>query len=199
MKVTITFAALVCLLTSNHVQAQATAAKPVLAPPANYKLSPNDQLDIRVFQEEDLTTVTRIPRDGVITFPLIGRVEVGGKTVSDAEDLIRTRLGKRFLVNPQVTMIITEYVKLRFTVIGQVQHPGAYDLPSEQEIDLLEAIAMAGGYTKVANAADVAVKRNEDGKEVVYRINAKKIARKEGVEKFTVKPGDTITINQSIF
>ncbi len=193
---------LICILVAfvaDSLQAQPVPPTPNPPLSANYELAPNDSLEIRVFQEEDLTTLARIPKDGVITFPLIGKVSLGGKSVAEAAEAIRSRLASRFLVNPQVTVTIQEYGKRRFTVIGQVQKPGAYDFPNEEGLDLLEAIAMAGGYTKIANASDVAIKRAQDGREIVYRLNARKIARKEGAEKFAIRPGDTITVSESIF
>jgi len=165
----------------------------------NYILSPNDLLEIKVFQEDDLHTIVRVPKDGNITFPLIGTVKVGGKSVAQATETIRSRLQEDYLVNPQVNLTITEYAKRHFTIIGQVQKPGAYDIPDEQQIDLLDAVAMAGGYTRIADPGSIRLKRSEGGKEVIYKLNAKTMANKTGVQIIKVQEGDTIFVPESIF
>ena len=165
----------------------------------NYILSPNDLLDIRVFQEDDLRTLTRVPQDGVINFPLVGSIKIGGKSVAQATELIRSKLQSDFLVNPQVNLTITEYAKRRFSIIGQVQKPGSYDIPDESKITLLDAIAMAGGFTRIANQSDITVKRISQGQETIYRLNASRMAKAEGSKAFKVEEGDTIYIKESIF
>ncbi|MGC3990952.1 MAG: polysaccharide biosynthesis/export family protein [Chthoniobacteraceae bacterium] len=188
---------------SGSAPATATTVSPItgttIATSPNYVLSPNDLLDIKVHDEEDLRTIVRIPQDGLITFPLIGVIKVGGRSVSDATEYIRSRLQADYLVNPQVNLTITEYAKRHFTIIGQVQRPGAYDIPDEQQIDLLDAIAMAGGYTRIANASSISLKRKVDGKDVVYHLNANKMAKLKGQEIFKVQEGDTIVVAESIF
>src|SRR6185503_12481840 len=115
-----------------------------------YRLCPNDLVRVKVFQEDDLTTEMRLGRDGSSTFPLLGVVNLAGKTVEEAAASLRDALGKDYLVNPQITLTVVEYAKRRFTVLGQVQKPGSYELPSEESVTLLQAIAMAGGFTRLA-------------------------------------------------
>ncbi len=95
-----------------------TAAAPPLAEPQTYVLSPNDVVQVRVYQEDDLETKMRIGKDGTTSFPLIGVINLGGKTVAQAADLIRARLADGYLVNPQITVSVIEYAKRRFTVLG---------------------------------------------------------------------------------
>src|SRR3954468_24310438 len=90
----------------------------------NYTLQPNDLVQIKVFQEPDLTTTARVAADGTISFPLIGTVGIGGRTVSGAAGTIRSALAKDYLVDPQVSLTVTDYAKRRFTVLGQVQKGG---------------------------------------------------------------------------
>ncbi len=108
----------------------------------------DDLIRITVFQENDLTTETRITKAGSITFPLIGSVQLEGKTIPQAQEQIRSMLDKDYIVNPHVTVAIIEYSKIFVTVLGQVQKPGNVEIPNGGSgLDLLGAVALAGGYT----------------------------------------------------
>ncbi|CAF0703256.1 polysaccharide biosynthesis/export family protein [Candidatus Methylacidithermus pantelleriae] len=162
-----------------------------------YAVRPGDLLRIHVFQEDDLDTEARVSEDGTIHFPLLGRVLVAGKTTHQVAAILKELLGKDYLVNPQVVVSVLESEQ-KITILGQVQKPGAYALPLERPLNLLEAIAMAGGYTRLADPGRITVKRKEGGKEKVYRVNAKAMAHRE-VEPFTVLPDDIITVPESLF
>jgi polysaccharide export outer membrane protein len=166
---------------------------------SSYVLLPGDMVHIKVFQEDDLESQLRIAKDGTITFPLLGQVRIGGMTVAQAADTLATRLRDGYLVSPQVSITIVSYSARRFVVLGQVQKPGSYELPTEQTITLLEAIAMAGGYTRIADPGKVMVRRTDATGERVYRINAKQMARDGSVEQFEIRPNDTITVSESLF
>jgi polysaccharide export outer membrane protein len=165
----------------------------------SYRLRVNDLLRITVFQEDDLTTETRISESGSINFPLIGSVRVAGRTVNDVTEEIRARLDKDYLVNPHVTLLLVEFSKQMVTVLGEVQKPGQVQIPAEGGLDLLGAIALAGGYTRVANPAHVTVRRMVNGEDKIFLVDAKKLARDSTVGQFLVLPGDTINVGQSIF
>jgi polysaccharide export outer membrane protein len=164
----------------------------------SYALAPNDLLEIRVFQEDDLACRLRVSPKGTIVFPLIGMVAVGGLSPQQAAEAIREKLAKDYLVNPQVTLTVFEYGKRRFAVLGEVQKAGTFDMPEREKVTLLDAIAMAGGYTRIADPAKVTLKRKEGGKETIIRLNAKKMA-KENQAAFEIQPGDVITVGESWF
>ena len=165
----------------------------------NYHLSPNDLLDFRVFQEPELDGVIRVAGDGNALFPLVGSVAVGGHTVGEATDMVAARFRDGYLVHPQVSITVRQYAKKLFTVLGEVQKPGSYDMQGLPEITLLQAVGMAGGYTKVADSGHVTIKRVEDGKEKVLKYNAKKMASGSGNSVIMIRPGDVITVNESLF
>ena len=165
----------------------------------NYRLSPNDLLDFRVFQEPELDGVIRVSGDGAAIFPLVGSVPVAGRTVGEATDLVAARLHDGYLVHPQVSITVRQYAKKLFTVLGEVQRPGSYDMQGLQEITLLQAVGMAGGYTKVADAGNVTIKRLEGGQEKVLKFNAKKMASGSGNTAIMIRPGDVITVAESLF
>ena len=162
-------------------------------------LAANDLLEIKVFQEADLDTTARISGDGKLNFPLIGEVAIGGKTVQQGTRLIRDRLEARFLVDPQVTIRVLEPVKRLFTVLGQVQRPGTYRFPDRETLNLIQVIGVAGGYSRLADPTRVTVKRRTDGKESVFRLDAKRMARDETIKAFEVAPGDMIVVGERLF
>jgi protein involved in polysaccharide export with SLBB domain len=162
---------------------------------SNYRLAPNDVLDFKVFQEPDLDAQVRIAGDGTTIFPLIGSVNLAGKTVAEATGLLRQRYLNGYLVNPQISLIVQTYAKRGFTVLGQVQHPGPVELVGNQSVNLLEAIGMAGGYTRIADPGKISVQRTEGGQDHVFRVNAKR----GDTTQVIIKPGDIITVGESIF
>ncbi len=166
---------------------------------SSYILSPNDQVQIDVFQEDDLRTSTLISKEGTITFPLLGTVKISGMTQAQARDRITELLRADYLVNPQVSLSVVRFSRKRFTVLGQVARPGSYDMPDQEGIDLLEAIAMAGGYTRIAEPGKITIKRRVNGSEQIFNVNAKKMAKETNSERFSIVQGDTITVAESIF
>jgi polysaccharide export outer membrane protein len=165
----------------------------------DYRISPADVLEINVFQEADLKSILRVSTEGTIVFPLIGTVPVGGMTPQQAAHALQARLAQGYLTNPQVSVIVQEFSKRSFTVLGEVQKPGSYDMPDQQEVNVLQAIGMAGGYTRIANPAKVILMRRIDGKQKTFQLNAKKMASGHTESEIKVLPGDVITVSESMF
>src|SRR5262245_44593267 len=163
-----------------------------------YQISPSDIVEIRVFQEDDLLTKSRIASDGTLVFPLLGVIKIGGQTVEQAAGLIKDLLAKDYLVNPQVSVTVLEYSKRRFTVLGQVTRPGPYEFPNEGTIGLVEAIGMAGGPTRIASSK-ATVSRTKDGKKDVIRLDYKAMSKNKNSAGFEILPDDTITVEESVF
>lgn len=182
------------------VDAQVPKTEPVTGSnESNYVLSANDLVKLTVFQEADLETTVRVSKDGTVTFPLIGPVKIGGKSPQDAAKIVRDLLAKDFLVNPQVNLTVMEYSKRRFIVLGQVQRPGAFDMPDRDSVRLLQAIGMAGGYTRIADPSKISLKRSVNGKETLFKLNAKRMANGDTTSEFEILPGDVITVGESLF
>ena len=165
----------------------------------NYRLAANDLIYIKVFEEDDLNSTLRITEDGAVIFPLIGAVKIGGLSVQAATRTIRDLLDARYLVNPQVSITVLGYANRNVTVLGQVQRPGAFSMKDQGSIDLLHAIGLAGGFTRLASPSRVTVKRTVAGHEVVCVLDAKRMAADSNSEPFVVLPGDTITVAERIF
>jgi protein involved in polysaccharide export with SLBB domain len=126
-------------------------------------------------------------------------VHVEGKTVGEATEYLRARYMEGFLTNPQVNLTVRTYARKLFTILGQVQKPGTYPIEGGESVSLLQAIGLAGGYTRIANPSKVILKRREGGTEKVYEFNAKKMARSGADSSFRIIPGDVITVSESIF
>ena len=174
----------------------AVPAIATLSAPTGYVLSPNDQVAVEVFGEEDLRTNGRLNGEGNLSVPLLGSIRLAGLTLGQAAARLTELYGRDYLVNPKVNVMLVGYAKRRFTMLGQINRPGSYEMPdgSPEGIDLLEAIAMAGGYTRIAAPEKVSVRRGNQ----VVRVDAKRQAR-AGQGAFQVQPGDTITVGESIF
>ena len=188
--------ATLCLLLAITLLGKAVAAEDG---GGNVRLGADDLIEVKVFQEDDLTTRARLSRDGTISFPLLGTVTLGGKSVPEAGELIRSRLAERFLVNPQVNLTVLEHARKIFTVLGQVQRAGTFRFPDRESLNLIQAIGMAGGYTRIADPAKITLKRQVNGREAVLKLDAKRMAKDGESAPFEVLPGDLITVGERLF
>jgi polysaccharide export outer membrane protein len=162
-----------------------------------YRIQPTDVLTITVHNQPDLTTKTRVTKEGYITFPLLEQVNVVGMTAHEIEQKLKALLEKDFLVNAQVMVFIEEYHLRQVSVVGEVKSPGKYELPSEKVITLMQAIGMAGGFTKDADVEKVAVMRVEEGQQKSIKINTKDITlRGDKSKDIPVEAGDVILAPQ---
>src|SRR6266478_6151964 len=187
------------------MSSNSTAAAPALplgvSAPSGYILSANDQVAVEVFGEDDLRTNGRLNGEGNLSVPLLGSIRLAGLTLTQAASKLTELYGRDYLVSPKVNVMLIGYAKRRFSVLGQVSRPGSYEMPdgSPGGIDLLEAIAMAGGYTRIAAPERVSVRRHPaTGSDQFFKLNAKRITKGSG-GSFLVEPGDTVTVGESIF
>ncbi|MFA4981308.1 MAG: polysaccharide biosynthesis/export family protein [Candidatus Omnitrophota bacterium] len=165
-----------------------------------YKLQPTDILQITVHGQPDLTTKTRIAADGYISFPLIGQVMARGLTVQDLEEKIKELLEKDYLVKAEVLVFIDEYHPRQVSVMGEVNKPGKFDMPDERDMTVLEAVAMAEGFTKDADVNRTRVMRIEDGKRKTLIVKVKDITERGEKEKdVVVQPDDVVFVPESFF
>lgn len=155
-----------------------------------------DNVEIRVFREDDLTTRGQLSADGTISMPLIGSVRLQGLTTDQAAAAIRQKLADGWLVKPEVSVSIEARIRRTITVLGQAQRPGVFELPANREMTLVEAIGMAGGVTRIANGKKISLKRS-GGKEVRI-INLSDITTGKGND-IPLRDGDVINIPESLF
>lgn len=127
-------------------------------PPEDYRIGPLDELKVTVFQEPDLSLeALTVDASGNILLPLVGQMRASGNTSTELSSQIAERLAVSYLVDPQVSVIVTRSTSQRVTVEGQVKKPGVFDLPGQTS--LLQAVAMAEGPTDVARLSQVLVFR----------------------------------------
>jgi polysaccharide export outer membrane protein len=166
---------------------------------ATRTLCPNDVIDMTVYQEDDLETKTTIDSSGMVQLPLLGQVKIGGLTVVEATSLIQQLYNKDYLVNPQVNITLDQFASRLFSVLGEVQHPGSFAFPQNESVNLLEAIAIAGGYTRLGAPSKITVRRIVNGAPKVYHLNAGEMEKDPTKAPFEILPDDIITVGQRTF
>ncbi len=155
-----------------------------------------DSVEIRVFREDDLTTRAQLSATGEVEMPLIGAVKIAGLTTSEAGRVIERKLRDGYLVKPEVSVAITGRVRKTVTVLGQAQRPGVFQLDPNRELTIVEAIGLAGGMTRIANAKKITLKRKGSAKP--YRVDLRAITSGEAKD-IPLRDGDVITIPESMF
>jgi polysaccharide biosynthesis/export protein VpsN len=154
-----------------------------------YTLALNDVISITVFDEPDLTFPRlTITESGEISFPYLGEIDVKGKTALQLQEIIAERLKPDYLVNPKVTVSIVEYRP--FFLTGEVAKPGS--LSYQPGLTLRQAITLAGGMTERASASRITVISE-------LEAGGAKAAPIKVALDYLIKPGDTITIEESFF
>jgi polysaccharide export outer membrane protein len=154
-----------------------------------------DHVEIRVFREDELTTRGQLSGDGTISMPLIGAVRLQGLTTDEAAAAITRKLADGYLVKPEVSVSIEARIRRTITILGQAQRPGVFEIPAHRQLTLVEAIGMAGGVTRIANAKKINLKRGSGG---VEAVNLSDITTGKGAD-IPLRDGDVITIPESLF
>ncbi|HVT73834.1 MAG TPA: polysaccharide biosynthesis/export family protein [Lacunisphaera sp.] len=168
---------------------------------SDYVLQPSDLLRVMVFQEPDLQREVRITQENTITLPLIGTLDVRDRTVRQTEELIRELYDKDYLVNPQINITVLEYSQRTVQVVGAVNQPGAVVFPPEQKMGLVEAIARAGGQSRIADLKRVRLTRtDENGKTENFTINVDDMIKGVGSssDQWLLRKGDTVFVPERI-
>lgn len=172
-------------------QAVDASQKPVAQDP-NYVIGPQDVLDISVWKESELTRTVPVRPDGKISMPLLNDVRAAGLTPNQLAAQITTSL-KKFVTDPQVTVIVTQINSQRVYILGEVLRTGAY--PLLPGMTILQALSSAGGFTQFANRKKIYMFRVENGKQVKYPFDYKAVIDgKRTDEDVVLKAGDTIVV-----
>jgi len=160
------------------------------ATPGNsgYKIGPLDVVEFSVFKVPDLTRTAPVAETGTINLPLVGAVQVAGRTTQEVERDLATKLGKKYLQAPQVTILVKEYNSQRVTVEGAVKKPGVY--PIRGKTSLLQVIATAQGLDSASDTT-VVVFRHIEGKRLAARFDIGQIRTGEANDP-PIQSGDVI-------
>jgi polysaccharide biosynthesis/export protein len=159
-----------------------------------YQIGPFDLLEISVFQVAEMSRTVRVNSRGLISLPLVGAIEAGGRTAQELETSIAQKLGEGYLQDPQVSVFIKEYVSQRVTIEGSVLKAGIYPLVGHTT--LLQAIAMASGVDTIANETEVKIFRQKGGtrEALVYDLDA---IRSGKVADPPIKGNDVVVVERS--
>lgn len=159
-------------------------------------LGPGDLVEIRVFEEKELSDVWRLSSEGLIDYPLCGKISLLGLDQTAAAEKIRKCLEAGFIKRPQVSVVVREYNSKKIFVIGEVNKPGTF--PFEDNMTIIQAVTLAGGFTKLAAQNSTSVTRIVDGQEKKIRVPVQEIGT--GREKnFPLLPGDIVFVPESFF
>ena len=140
----------------------------------DYRVGPNDLLEVEILDLDNFKRTVRVNAAGAITLPLIGAAVVAGLTAQQVESHVAERYAEKYLQNPQVSVFIKEFTTERITVDGAVVKPGIYPLTGQ--ITLLRALALAGGFGQIANSTEVMLFRvNEKGEREVATFDVDQI------------------------
>jgi polysaccharide export outer membrane protein len=166
----------------------------------DYVLQPQDILRVQVFQEEEINRLgeVSVSQEHTIVLPLIKTVDVKGKTVRQTEELIRDLYNRDYLVNPQVQVIVVKYAERSVSVIGAVNNAGRVLFPGERALNLLEAVANAGGFSRLADLRKVKLTRKHaSGETTTQEINADDLTKRGGRD-IPLEKGDVIFVPERI-
>lgn len=168
----------------------------------DYVLQPQDLLRVFIFQHDDLNKqmeAVRVSEGHTISLPLVNTINLKGKTARQAEEMIRSAYDKDFLVNPQVSVIVMKYAERSVNVIGMVNNAGRVLFPQERGLTIIEAIALAGGQTRLADLKKVKLTRKmENGDTVVEEIDVDALMKRGGRDAFPLQRDDVIFVPERI-
>jgi polysaccharide biosynthesis/export protein len=180
-----------------------------------FRLGAEDEIEIRVWNHDDLTRKARVGLDGTISFPFVGEIKAQGLTVHELQKGLEERLGPRFIINPHVSIVVTEFRSQKFFVVGNVQKPGTF--PLTKPVRVVEAISLAGGVlsgsaSKQASGGVAIIVRAEPGGKAnlpqlpdksptAKKINVSLPAAMAGdpSNNVEIKDGDTIFVPQLVY
>jgi polysaccharide export outer membrane protein len=159
-------------------------------------LGADDVVEVRVYGEPELSGVYQVGSEGDVTFPLCKRVTVAGLTANGAAAKIRECLAAGFIKDPQVSVLVKEYNSKKVFVFGEVQKPGTF--PYQDGMTIVQAVTIAGGFTKTAARNSTSVTRRVSGKETKMRVSVQDIALGKA-PNLTLEPGDIVYVPESLF
>ena len=159
----------------------------------DYEIGAGDILEITTWKEPDFSREEVLVRlDGKLTFPLLNDVQAAGLTTLHLKGVIENGL-KDYISNPVVTVNVRQPLSKQFYILGEVMRTGEY--PLVKHLTVLQAFALAGGFTEWASKKEIILLRQENGKEKIYRINYKDITKgKDLSQNLKLKTDDTIIV-----
>lgn len=161
---------------------------------SDYRIGPQDVLELSVYQLSELNGPVRVNSQGMISLPLLGPMTAAGKTVPELEKEITDQLAADYLQNPQVSLFVREFTSQTVTIEGAVNSPGIY--PLKGRTSLLQAVVIAGGLNEYANPRGVIVFRTINGERMAAVFDIRDI-RGGNAEDPQIYGEDLIVIDES--
>ena len=155
-----------------HAGGAVDSVPPAKAAPPDYRLGPEDVVDVFVWKEPDLSSTVVVRPDGKISLPLANELDAGGKTAAELQTEITDKL-RQYITQPVVNVMVKEINSLKISVLGEVRKPGVYRI--RNRVTVLDAIAMAGGFSDLAKPSKVVVLRNTPDGVQRIKINVKQV------------------------
>jgi polysaccharide export outer membrane protein len=172
--------------------APATAAAAAATELPAYRIQPGDVLQVSVWKETELQGEVLVRSDGGMSFPLAGDLRATDKTVAELAEALAARIAK-YIPDPVVTVAIKANNGNRIYVMGKVNRPGEF--PFSRPVDVVQALALAGGATPYAALSDIRILRRENGRAVALKFDYTDIEHGRGLESnIVLKSGDTVVI-----
>ena len=167
------------------------AAAPKSPANAEYRLGPEDVIEVFVWKEPDLSTTVVIRPDGKISLPLANELDATGRTTSQLQSEIAEKL-RKFITEPMVNVMVKQINSLKVSVLGEVRKPDIYRIKTQ--VTVLDAIAMAGGFTDLARPNRVIVLRNTAAGQQRIKVDVKQVVANEKGSPFYLQPLDTVYV-----
>lgn len=161
--------------------------------PESYVIGAEDTLSIYVWKEPDMSKMVPVRPDGMISLPLVGEVKAVGYTPVQLESVLAESM-KKYISDPQVTVVVEKVASLNFNIVGEVMKPGYY--PLTRRLTVLDAVSLAGGFKDFAKTKKIYVLRTAaDGKQERLPFNYKQVIKGENPQQnIELQPRDTIVV-----
>ena len=167
------------------------AVVPVVDTSKDYRIGPEDVLDILVWKQDNLSRTVPVRPDGKVSLPLVNDIEAAGLTPGELRQRLTDRLSE-YVASPEVSVIVKEVHSVKVSVLGAVRMPGHYEVKSPATV--LDLIARAQGLTEFADRGRIVVLRQHGGTATRIPFNYRKVADGAEQDNFFVQPGDIIVI-----
>lgn len=159
-------------------------------------LGPGDVIEVRVFNEPDLSGLHQVSAEGSIRLPLVGNLEVAGLSPEQLTERVAAAYNASFLKNAQINVYVKEFNSRKVYVLGQVQKPGPFRY--EERMTVIAAIAQAGGTTRLADANRTIITREREGTQVRISAEVADIGRGQAAD-VELLPGDIVFVPETLF
>jgi polysaccharide export outer membrane protein len=171
-----------------------SAEPPIGLDVSEYRIKPDDILQIVVYQVPDFSRDAQVDVTGAVVLPLLGPIPAAGKTVREFQADLTKRLKAKYLQNPQVAVSVKDAIEMRVTILGEVKKPEV--VPIRGNVTLMSLIAESGGFTDLADPTSVLVIRNTETGRTTSRVDATAILSGKALDP-PIFGGDTIVVDQS--